>query len=93
MPRTTAKSKSGKKKRTPPVPVTPAPTGELETNPCDSTDSQLNDIMMEEERDEIVKGTMDELLSKVMNGCLKVYVERQVKMWSTFVLFRFYFSV
>ena len=50
-------------------------------------------MLIQEENDEIVGEIMDELLSKVMDGCLKAYVERQVKMWSTFVLFRFYFSV
>ncbi|XP_034451422.1 uncharacterized protein C2orf81 homolog [Hippoglossus hippoglossus] len=82
MPRCAAKSKAGKSKRMPSVPVTPAPTQELETTPCRLTHTQLNNILIKEERDEIVRDIMDELTSKVMDGCLKVYVERQLEPFS-----------
>ncbi|XP_060927112.1 uncharacterized protein C2orf81 homolog [Limanda limanda] len=73
-----SKPKAGRSKRTPTAPVTPAPTQELESH-CRLTHTQLNNILIKEERDETVKEDMDELMSKVMDGCLKVYVISQLE--------------
>ncbi|CAB1417993.1 unnamed protein product, partial [Pleuronectes platessa] len=78
-PRNAAKSKAGRSKRVPTVPVTPAPTQELDTTHCRLTQTQLNNILIKEERDETVKEIRDELMSKVRDGCLKVYVISQLE--------------
>lgn len=85
MPRSAAKSRADKTKRRSPVPVVTPPTQELEEEYIISgrfTKTQWMDMLNQEEADEAVGEIMDELMSRVMEGCLKVHIERQVKVKS-----------
>ncbi|XP_053276906.1 uncharacterized protein C2orf81 homolog [Pleuronectes platessa] len=83
MPRSAAKSQASKSRRMSSVPVTPLPTQEQEIIPGRLTQTQWNKVLIQEENDEIVGEIIDELMSKVMDGCLQVYVERQLEPFST----------
>ncbi|KAE8292304.1 putative protein C2orf81-like protein [Larimichthys crocea] len=81
MPRSAAKSRADKTKRRSPVPVVAPPTQELEEEYIISgrfTKTQWMDMLNQEEADEAVGEIMDELMSRVMEGCLKVHIERQL---------------
>nr|XP_019949202.1 PREDICTED: uncharacterized protein C2orf81 homolog [Paralichthys olivaceus] len=78
MPRSAVKCQASKSRRMSPVPVAPPATQELEIIPGRLTQTQWMNTLVHEDADEIVGDTMDELLSKVMDGCLKVYIEREL---------------
>ncbi|TKS78851.1 hypothetical protein D9C73_012322 [Collichthys lucidus] len=81
MPRSAAKSRADKTRRRSLVPVAAPPTQELEEEyiiPGRFTKTQWMDMLIQEEADEAVGEIMDELMSRVMEGCLKVHIERQL---------------
>lgn len=77
MPRSATKSQADKRNRSS-VRVTPLPTQD-DIIPGRLTRAQWTDMLMED-ADETVGEIMEELMTKVMEGCLKVYIERQVKL-------------
>lgn len=82
MPRSAAKSRADNQSRRSVQAITP-PTEELEAAdiiPVVLTHSQWTHILTQEDSDEAVGEIMEEVLSKVTEGCFKAYIKRQVKL-------------
>ncbi|TNN28925.1 putative protein C2orf81 [Liparis tanakae] len=74
MPRSAVKSQADKRNRSS-VRVTPPPSQD-DIVPGRLTRAQWTDMLMED-ADETAGEIMEELMTKVMDGCLQVYIERQ----------------
>ncbi|XP_068422999.1 uncharacterized protein C2orf81 homolog [Clinocottus analis] len=87
MPRSAAKSRTEKRNRKLSAHMTPPPTQELEVDditPGRLTQGQWTDMLMEhaDETDDTVGEIMEELMGKVMEGCFKVHIEKQIAPFS-----------
>ncbi|KAG7243943.1 hypothetical protein INR49_006101, partial [Caranx melampygus] len=80
IPRSAGKSRADGARQMPTVQVTSPPAQELEGEDvilARVTHAQWMDMLTQEDGDETVGEIMEELLSKVMEGCLNAYVKRQ----------------
>lgn len=79
MPRSTAKFRVDKSARGPSVqPATPQAEEVEDIVPGRLTKTQWTDLSIQEDADDTVGEIMEELLSKVMEGCFEVYIKNQV---------------
>lgn len=98
MPRSATKVQTDKHRRRSSVQVISPAAQEQKGEdiiPGHSTRTQWTNMLLQEDADEAVGEILDELLRKVMKGCLDVYTESQVKLRSLsafcwFFLFFFY---
>ncbi|XP_068616861.1 uncharacterized protein C2orf81 homolog [Brachionichthys hirsutus] len=81
MPRSASKSRADKGRSRSSFQVTPPPTQEPEVDdltPIRLTQAQWMDIVVQEDTDETVGEIMEELMRKVMEGCLNAYIKKQL---------------
>ena len=81
MPRSASKSRADRRVRKSSVQVASPPPEDQEVEyiiPGRLTQAMWMDMLVQEEAEDIVGEIMVELMGKVMEGCLKVYIERQV---------------
>ncbi|XP_058491625.1 uncharacterized protein C2orf81 homolog isoform X2 [Solea solea] len=80
MPRSVVKSQASKEITTPSGPGTPPPVQDPEyIVPGRLTKAQWTKALRQEHTDDIVGEIVDDLLNKVMEGCLKAHVKGQMK--------------
>ncbi|XP_073321589.1 uncharacterized protein C2orf81 homolog [Pagrus major] len=85
MPRSATKSQADKRKRRTSIHVTTPPMQDLKEEGIirsHLTRAQWIDMLNQEDADEIVGEIMEEFMSEVMEGCLKVDVKRQLAHYS-----------
>lgn len=81
MPRSAIKTRADKTKSNTSDQETPRQSLAVEDDkPIRLTEAQWVDILNQEDTDEAVAEVMDELMTKVMECCLKVYVKKTVNL-------------
>ncbi|CAJ1068521.1 uncharacterized protein LOC117819383 [Xyrichtys novacula] len=85
MQRSAAKTQADKRRRGSSAQATTPPEESVEVEdivPGCLTKTQWTDLLLREDSDDIVGEIMEELLSKVLDSCFKVYIKRQVVPYS-----------